>query len=1229
MTGNQTERLDVQALQQPQQPQQPQVHPSFERLREAMRRRILILDGAMGTMIQQMNLTEADFGGAEYDGCNEYLVYTRPEAIRSIHDAYLEAGADIIETDTFGGTPLVLAEYGLEDEAERLNEMAARIARQAVDAVSTAEWLRFVAGSMGPTTKSLSITGGATFEELAASYRVQVRGLLKGGVDVLLLETSQDMQNVKAATQGIRQAFEDVGISVPVIISGTIEPMGTTLGGQNIEAFYLSVEHLHPLAVGLNCATGPEFMRDHVRTLSTLSQAGVSCYPNAGLPDENGHYHETPAAFAAKMADFARAGWLNVAGGCCGTTPSHILALREALEGIAPRTPAPVHTHAVSGLEPVYLEDDNRPILVGERTNVIGSRKFRKLIAAKDYETAAEVARAQVKSGAQVVDVCLADPDSDEVADMAAFLPHVVRKVKVPFMIDSTDANVVETALKRVQGKAIINSTNLEDGEPRLARFAGLAQGYGAALVVGTIDEKGMAVSRERKLEVALRSYDLLVHKYGMAPSDIIFDPLTFPCGTGDENYIGSARETVEGIRLLQERLPECPTILGISNVSFGLPPAGREVLNSVFLYECTKAGLGYAIVNAEKLERYASIPDAEKDLAMRLLFETSDELIAEFTAFYRDKPKESKVEKASLPLDERLARCVVDGSKEGLLEDLEEALLSRSPLEVINGPLMDGMNEVGRLFNNNELIVAEVLQSAEVMKAAVAHLEPKMEKTESANKGTVLLATVKGDVHDIGKNLVEIILANNGFKVVNLGIKVPPNELIEAARTHNPDIIGLSGLLVKSAQQMVLTAEDLKNAGIKVPVLVGGAALTKKFSYTRIQPAYDGAIVYAKDAMEGLAYANRLVSSDETRAALAKQLLQEQEEMSSRQTQKGDSNADGVVGGVRASGGNALRASDISRTAPVFSPPDLTRHILRDIPLSYIRPYLNLQMLLGKHLGLSGNVEKRLAEGDEKAVALLDVVDDLLRQGAADGFLKVSVIYQFFPAVASGDEVWILKPDDVGVGVGTGAGAAVGPTVGSTEVSGSAVRAGGRAGVASRQTGASLSEARVLERFCFPRQSKPPYLCLADFIRPVEGDVTDYVAMLTVTAGTGVRDVAEAWKESGDYLRAHALQALALELAEASAERVHHVIRDAWGFPDGIEMTMRERFIARYQGIRVSFGYPACPNLEDQAQLFRLLKPEDIGVELTDGFMMEPEASVSALVFSHPEARYFNVDIG
>jgi 5-methyltetrahydrofolate--homocysteine methyltransferase len=1140
-------------------------------IRQAMQHRILILDGAMGTMIQQQNLSEDDFGGKEYDGCNEFLTITRPDVILAIHREYLAAGADIIETNTFGGTPLVLAEYGLAERAREINRRAAELARQAADEFATVDWPRFVAGSMGPTTKSLSVTGGTTFDALVDAYAEQAIGLIEGGVDLLLLETSQDLLNVKAASLGIARAFDLTGKRLPLMISGTIEPMGTTLGGQTIDALYLAVEHLAPIAVGLNCATGPEFMRDHVRVLAQLATTGVSCYPNAGLPDEDGHYHETPDSFAKKVADFAEQGWLNIVGGCCGTTPAHIRAVREAVAGKPPRQFADRHGHAVSGLEAVFLEEDNRPILVGERTNVIGSRKFRKLIAAGEYEAASEIARAQVKSGAQVIDICLADPDRDEAADMAAFLPHVVRKVKVPLMIDSTDAAVVELGLKHSQGKAIINSTNLEDGEPRLARFAELARRYGAALVVGTIDEQGMAVTRERKLEIALREVDLLVNKYGLAPSDIIIDPLTFPVGTGDEKYIGSAKETVEGIRLIRQHLPECPTILGISNVSFGLPPAGREVLNSVFLYECTKAGLGYAIVNAEKLERYASIPEEERRLAERLLFETSDELVAEFTAFYREKKVVAKVDTASLPLEERLTRYIVDGTKDGLIQDLDEALKTYSPLEIINGPLMDGMNEVGRLFNNNELIVAEVLQSAEVMKAAVAYLEPFMEKSDAANKGTVLLATVKGDVHDIGKNLVEIILANNGFRVVNLGIKVPPEQLIQAYREVKPDVIGLSGLLVKSAQQMVATAEDFRQAGVTVPLLVGGAALTKKFTYTRIKAKYDGPVIYAKDAMEGLDFANRLVDPDE-RDRLLVELEAVRQEMEGRAMTE--------VKPVTVEEGP--KVSPIRRDAPVFTPPDLERHILRDVPLSQVRPYLNLQMLLGKHLGLPGNVEKRIAEGDEKALELLALIDELVEQCSRDGLLKLHGVYQFFPAQAEGDAVYIYAPDD---------------------------------------------PSRVLERFVFPRQSKPPYLCLADFLRPVAGGVMDYVAFFSVTAGRGIRELAERWKEAGDYLRSHAVQALALELAEAFAERLHQVIRDRWGFPDTPEMTMRERFIARYQGIRVSFGYPACPSLEDQEKLFRLIRPEDIGVELTDGFMMDPEASVSAMVFAHPEARYFNAE--
>jgi len=1145
-------------------------------IRDQMSLRILVLDGAMGTMIQQLDLTAEDFGGEEYEGCNEYLCETMPDAIEAIHRSYLEAGADIISTNTFGSTPLVLAEYELAHKAYDLNLMAAQIARRAVDAMDAVteldgkSFLKFVAGSMGPTTKSLSVTGGATFDELADTYEVQVRGLIDGGVDLLLLETSQDLLNVKAAHVGMMRAFAATGKTLPIIISGTIEPMGTTLAGQTIEAFYLAVEHMHPLAVGLNCATGPEFMRDHVRALATLSATGVSCYPNAGLPDENGHYHETPASFAKKISDFAAHGWLNIVGGCCGTTPNHIREVRQVVDAYVPRVWHARLGHAVSGLEAVFLETDNRPLFVGERTNVIGSRKFRRLIADANFDAAAEVARAQVKSGAHVVDICLADPDRDEVEDMENFLPHVVRKIKAPVMIDSTDAAVVELALKQTQGKSIINSTNLEDGEERLARVARLATAYGAALVVGTIDEKGMAVTRERKLEVAKRSVEILTEKYGLAASDIIIDPLTFPVGTGDVNYIGSAAETVEGIRLIKQHLPECAILLGVSNVSFGLPPAGREVLNSVFLYHCTRAGLDYAIVNTEKLERFASLSDDERRLAESLLFATTDDIVAEFTAQYRDKKVQQTV-REDLPLHERLARSVVEGSKIGLEKDLTEALETQKPLEIINGPLMDGMNEVGRLFNNNELIVAEVLQSAEVMKVSVAFLEPHMEKSESATKATILLATVKGDVHDIGKNLVEIILANNGFRVINLGIKVGPDQLIQAYREHQPDMIGLSGLLVKSAQQMVLTADDLRQSGVDVPLLVGGAALTKKFALTRINPEYGGTVVYAKDAMDGLDLANRLIRPD-TRVQLQEQIEKETVAYLAAKAAKPSVTVSPVAGTL---------TSTISRTAPIFTPPDYTRHVLREFSLSHVRPYINWQMLLGKHLGVRGNVEKRLAEGDAKAVELYELVTQLLNDAARENWLQPKAVYQFFKTQAHGNTMLIF--DEAGE--------------------------------------------NVVERFQFPRQiTHAAHLCLADFVRPQEQGVFDNIALFAVTAGTGIRQQAETLKAKGDYLRSHAIQSLALELAEACAERLHHIIRDAWGFPDNFELTMRERFIARYQGIRVSFGYPACPNLDDQAQLFRLLRPEDIGIELTDGFMMDPEASVSAMVFSHPEAKYFNI---
>ncbi|MDT9718141.1 methionine synthase [Paenibacillus sp. ClWae2A] len=1139
-------------------------------LHDALKQRILILDGAMGTMIQQVDLTGEDFGGEDLDGCNEMLVLTRPELIQRIHEEYLEAGADLIETNTFGATSVVLAEYDIQDRAREINLEAARIAKAAVDRFSTPESPRYVVGAMGPTTKTLSVTGGVTFQELIDSYLEQALALIEGGVDALLLETSQDTLNVKAGSIGIQQAFEQSGITLPLMISGTIEPMGTTLAGQNIESFYISLEHLNPISVGLNCATGPEFMRDHIRSLSGMASVAVSCYPNAGLPDENGNYHESPDSLAQKIGAFAEQGWLNIAGGCCGTTPAHIRAMRDTLAQYPPREMNGTHPPALSGIEPIYIEQDNRPYMVGERTNVLGSRKFKRLIVEGKYEEASEIARAQVKNGAHIVDVCVQDPDREESEDMVKFLELVVKKVKVPLMIDTTDASVIDLALQYSQGKAIINSINLEDGEEKFELITPLLHKYGGAVVVGTIDERGQAISREDKLDVAKRSYDLLVNKYGLKPEDLIFDTLVFPVGTGDEQYIGSAKETIEGIRVIKEAMPECHTILGISNISFGLPEAGREVLNSVFLYECTKAGLDYAIVNTEKLERYASIPEEERRLSEELLYNTNDDTLAAFVAAFRNKKVEKKEKISNLSLEERLASYVVEGSKEGLLPDLEQALAKYTALQVINGPLMRGMEEVGRLFNNNELIVAEVLQSAEVMKASVAYLEQFMEKNETSVKGKIILATVKGDVHDIGKNLVEIILSNNGYQIINLGIKVPPERIIEAYREEKVDAIGLSGLLVKSAQQMILTAQDLRTAGIDVPIMVGGAALTRKFTKNRIRPEYNGMVVYAKDAMDGLDLANKLMNPV-TREAMQLEMEAEKE-----------ADASGAVAVQALPELTRVERSDIAVDHPVLVPPDLERHTMRNYPLSHILPYVNMQMLLGHHLGLRGSVEQLLASGDKKATDLKAVVDEIMQEAVRDGIIQAHAMYRFFPAQSSGNSIIIYDPKDT---------------------------------------------SNILHTFTFPRQQVEPFLCLSDFLKPVESGQMDYVGFMVVTAGHGVRELSTAWKDQGDYLRSHALQSVALEVAEGLAERVHHMMRDIWGFPDSAQMTMKQRHGARYQGIRVSFGYPACPDLEDQGPLFKLLQPEDIGVELTEGFMMEPEASVSAMVFSHPQAKYFNVE--
>lgn len=1145
-------------------------------IEEQLQKRILIMDGAMGTMLQNANLSPEDFGGEEYDGCNEYLNIVKPDVLDRIHREYLEAGADIISTNTFGGTPIVLDDYDLGEQAHDINFRAAQLAKQCAKDFSTSEWPRFVAGAMGPTTKTLSVTGGATFDGLTHDFYVQAKALIEGGCDLLLMETSQDMLNVKAGTLGIKQAFEETGKELPVMISGTIEPMGTTLAGQSIEAFYISIEHIKPLSVGLNCATGPEFMTDHLRSLSELATSYVSCYPNAGLPDEDGHYHESPESLSKKLQGFADKGWLNIVGGCCGTTPEHIRAIREAVADKIPRQgPETVHGHTVSGIEPLLYDDSMRPLLIGERTNVIGSRKFKQLIVDGKFEEASEIARAQVKGGAHVIDICLANPDRDELEDVTQFMKEVVKKVKVPLVIDSTDEKVIAEALKYSQGKVIINSINLEDGEDRYDAVLPLVKKFGAAVVVGTIDEPGMAITRERKLEVAQRSYDLLVNKWGLAPEDIIFDPLVFPVGTGDEQYIGSAVETIEGIRLIKEKLPRALTMLGVSNVSFGLPPVGREVLNAVYLYHCTQAGLDYAIVNTEKLERYASIPEAEIKMANDLLFNTTDQTLADFTNFYRGKKKEKTEDDIPKTVPERLSYYIIEGTKEGLITDLEAALKTYdAPLDIINGPLMTGMAEVGRLFNTNKLIVAEVLQSAGVMKAAVSFLEQFMDKSAGdTGKGKIVLATVKGDVHDIGKNLVEIILSNNGFTVIDIGIKVTPSALIEVIRREKPDIIGLSGLLVKSAQQMVITAQDFKAAGIDLPIMVGGAALTRRFTDTRIAAEYDGPVLYAKDAMFGLELANRLQDKEEKVALLIE--LDEQREKRAEN--------DAIKAAKKAANPDTEEIAPrpiktVREDVPVQVPKDLRRRIQKDYSVSHLYPYVNMRTLIGHHLGLRGNVNKMLENKEPRALELHEMVTGFLESDN----LSASGLYQFFPAQSDGDDVIVYNPEDA-----------------KTEI----------------------------ERFTFPRQSKEPFLCLADYLKPVSSGVMDYVGFMQVTAGHGVRDFANKFKEEGKFLESHAFQATALELAEGFAERIHQEMRDHLGTPDATDFTMLDRFAAKYTGQRFSFGYPACPNLDDQAKLFKLLKPEDIGVHLTEEFMMEPEASVSAIVFAHPDARYFNVD--
>jgi len=1150
----------------------------------------------MGTMLQEHQPTLEDFGGAHLENCNENLCQTRPQWVIDVHRAYLAAGSDIIETNSFQGSPIVLAEFGLADKSHQLNVLAAQLARKAADEFSTPAKPRFVAGSLGPTTKSITLRGDVTFGELRDSYYVQAKGLVEGGADILLIETGFDTRNVKSAIVAIQQLERELGHKLPVMVSGTIERWGAMLAGQPVDAFYASLAHADLLSIGLNCATGPDLMTDHIRTLAEMASTRISCYPNAGLPNEEDKYLETPDSLAKQLEKFMDRGWLNIVGGCCGTTPDHIRAIAQTAEGRKPHVVnPPSHRAYYSGIELVEAEDSNRPLIVGERTNVIGSRLFKQMVAEEKWEEASEVARWQVRNGAHIIDVCLQSSDREELGDIDPFYGKLMPKIKAPVMIDTTDPKAIEDALMWCQGKSIINSINLEDGEEKFERVCPIAKTYGAALVVGTIDEdklQAQAFTRERKLAVAQRSVKLLTEKYGVPPEDIIIDPLVFPCATGDENYIGGAVETIEAIKMVKDHIPYVKTILGVSNISFGLPATARETVNSVFLYHATKAGLDLAIVNSQKLERYASLPEEERRLAEDLLFNfppkdpAADDALRNAPEDWRQQSKETraainqfhigaisdyfrktvrreKKKAAELPLDERLANYIIEGTKDGLIPDLD---LKRSegtaPLDIINGPLMTGMTEVGRLFNNNELIVAEVLQSAEAMKAAVGHLEQFMEKADTAARGKIVLATVKGDVHDIGKNLVEIILSNNGYTVINLGIKVPPEDLIGAWREHKPDAIGLSGLLVKSAHQMVTTASDFKDHGVNVPLLVGGAALSEKFTTTRIGPAYGAATFYAKDAMTGLRIMNELMDPAQRETVISTHIF----------TTAGGPVTDAAPVVNLSTDRSPKVRTDIEIPSVAY----LDRRA-RDVPnLSEMWSYINPFMLYGRHLGFKGNFEKLLAERDPKAMDLFAAVERVKEEAAA--WMKVRAVWQFFEAERRENAIHLFAP----------------------------------------------RAANPIHVFRFGRQPMAGGLCLSDYVLDKKDSRRDHIGLFVVTAGEGVRQHSEDAKQRGEYLKAHAIQALAIESAEGCSEWLHRRMREDWGFPDPATLTMQERFTSRYRGKRYSFGYPACPSLEDQQGIWTLLRPQEIGVQLTEGFMMDPEASVSALVFHHPDCAYF-----
>ncbi|MFF5786879.1 methionine synthase [Streptomyces sp. NPDC012693] len=1151
-------------------------------LREALASRVVVADGAMGTMLQAQDPTLEDFQNLE--GCNEILNITRPDIVRSVHQEYFSAGVDCVETNTFGANHAALGEYDIPERVHELSEAGARIAREVADEFTAATGRqRWVLGSIGPGTK-LPTLGHAPYTLLRDAYQQNAEGLLAGGADALLVETTQDLLQTKSSVIGARRALDALGADVPLIVSVTVETTGTMLLGSEIGAALTALEPLGIDMIGLNCATGPAEMSEHLRYLARHSRIPLSCMPNAGLPvltSDGAHYPLSPAELADAQETFVREYGLSLIGGCCGTTPEHLRQVVERVHGLTPgaRDPRP-EPGAASLYQTVPFRQDTAYMAIGERTNANGSKKFREAMLEARWDDCVEMARDQIREGAHLLDLCVDYVGRDGVADMEELAGRFATASTLPIVLDSTEVDVLRAGLEKLGGRAVINSVNYEDGdgpESRFAKVTRLAQEHGAALIALTIDEEGQARTAEHKVAIAERLIEDLTGNWGIHESDILIDTLTFTICTGQEESRKDGIATIEAIRELKRRRPDVQTTLGLSNISFGLNPAARILLNSVFLDECVKAGLDSAIVHASKILPIARFDDEQVTTALDLIYDRRAEgydplqkLMALFEGVNTKSMKAGKTEELlALPLDERLKRRIVDGEKNGLEADLDEALTVRPALEIVNEILLDGMKTVGELFGSGQMQLPFVLQSAEVMKTAVAYLEPHMEKTDADGKGTIVLATVRGDVHDIGKNLVDIILSNNGYNVVNIGIKQPVSAILEAAEEHKADVIGMSGLLVKSTVIMKENLEELnqRELAAKYPVILGGAALTRAYVEQDLHEIYQGEVRYARDAFEGLRLMDALVA---VKRGVPGAVLPE---LKQRRVAKKDAPA------LQVSEPEPGGRSDVATDNPVPAPPFWGTRVVKGIPLKDYASWLDEGALFKGQWGLKQN---RAGDGPSYEELVETEGRPRLRGWLerlhTENLLEAAVVHGYFPCVSKGDDLIIL--DEAG----------------------------------NERT-----------RFTFPRQRRGRRLCLADFFRPEESGETDVVGLQVVTVGSRIGEATAELFASDSYRDYLELHGLSVQLAEALAEYWHARVRAELGFAGEDPADVQDMFDLKYRGARFSLGYGACPDLEDRAKIAELLKPERIGVHLSEEFQLHPEQSTDAIVIHHPEAKYFN----